>query len=90
MRLACPFCGDRDVSEFIYHGDGAVTRPDGSNEAAMHNYVYLRSNPAGEHTELWYHTAGCRRWLRARRDTRTHEFGLVAMARPAGLQKQDS
>jgi len=37
-------------------------------------YVYLRDNPAGPHEEYWLHAAGCRRWLRIRRDTLTHEI----------------
>ena len=30
MRIPCPFCGDRDASEFAYLGDATVTRPDSS------------------------------------------------------------
>ena len=85
MRIACPFCGERDVGEFTYLGDATVRRPDPASADAprlFHAYVYLRDNPAGPHDELWYHGAGCRGWLRVRRDTRTHEIFSVAFAKP--------
>jgi methylglutamate dehydrogenase subunit B len=75
MRIRCPFCGERDLGEFAYYGDPAG-RPDPAvSDAARYFYeaVYLRDNPAGRHDELWYHTNGCRGWLRVTRDTRTHE-----------------
>lgn len=77
MRIACPFCGERDVREFDYHGDATKTRPSGNGIGevkAWHDYVYLRSNPAGLHTEHWYHVQGCRAWLTVTRDTRNHEI----------------
>ena len=43
--------------------------------------VYLRDNPAGPHSELWYHAFGCRSWLRVRRNTTTHEILDVEFAR---------
>jgi methylglutamate dehydrogenase subunit B len=67
MRISCPFCGERDLSEFAYYGDAAP-------RDATYEAVYLRENPAGPHDELWYHAFGCRGWLRVRRDTRTHEI----------------
>ena len=80
MRLSCPYCGSRDVSEFSYLGDAALAdRPTGEDVAVMHDYVYLRANPAGPQEELWYHSAGCRTWLNVTRDTRTHEIAAVSM-----------
>jgi methylglutamate dehydrogenase subunit B len=84
MRIQCPFCGERDVSEFIYLGAANVPRPDPSTadaEERFYEAVYLRDNPAGPHEELWYHGWGCRSWLQVRRDTRTHEILAVALAR---------
>lgn len=90
MRIACPFCGVRDAQEFSYLGDGALqSRPetpagaplDGASEDAWHDYVYLRSNEAGDHTELWYHASGCRQWLKVTRNLRSHEIKAVAAAR---------
>ena len=75
LLIPCPWCGPRAQSEFIYGGDATLKRPaPGAPEAAWVEYVYLRDNPAGAHEELWHHSGGCRRWLRVRRDTRTHEI----------------
>lgn len=83
MRIPCPFCGERDSSEFSYLGE-AKERPDPAQpEAAARffEYVYMRSDPAGPHDELWYHQHGCQSWLRVRRDTRTHEILAAKLAK---------
>lgn len=80
MRIACPYCGERDVREFDYHGDATKKRPDGTGIEYMkvwYDYVYIRSNPVGLHKELWYHVHGCRAWLTVTRDTRNHEIAEV-------------
>jgi methylglutamate dehydrogenase subunit B len=83
MRIPCPHCGERDVQEFSYLGDATVARPEGPgiSPEGMHEYVYLRDNPAGPHRELWYHAAGCHGWLVVTRDTRTHAIAGVEPAR---------
>ena len=95
MRIACPFCGERDSGEFSYLGDAAPRRPTyvaaeaeipAAVEVAFHDYVYLRDNVAGEMQEYWYHGGGCRAWLIARRDTLTHEFRAVEPAPGAGAR----
>jgi sarcosine oxidase subunit delta len=75
LLISCPHCGARDQTEFAHGGDASVVRPaaDAPLEAWF-AYVYLRDNPAGPHVEYWQHVAGCRRWLRIRRDTVTHEI----------------
>ena len=86
MRISCPFCGDRDLSEFAYLGDATLTRPDPSApnaERAFYEYVYLRDNPAGPHREFWHHVSGCRSWLIVTRDTRSHEILAAEFAEPA-------
>ena len=83
MRIQCPFCGERESSEFTYLGDANFQRPDPQAPDAAAQYfeaVYLRDNPAGRHDELWYHVFGCRSWLRVARDTRTHEIFTVEFA----------
>lgn len=79
MLIPCPYCGPRDVTELTYGGDANVTRPEDPqavSDAEWVRYIYIRDNPRGPHDELWQHSAGCRRWLRVRRDTLTHEvFG---------------
>lgn len=84
MRIACPFCGDRDSGEFTYLGDAAPVRPSvdlaepeagpKGGVASFHDYVYLRDNVAGPMREYWYHGGGCRSWLILTRDTRSHEI----------------
>ena len=52
MRIQCPFCGERDLSEFVYHGDANADRPDPDAADAAERFfeaVYLRDNPAGPH-----------------------------------------
>lgn len=83
MRIACPFCGERDLSEFTYLGDAGCPRPASDEDGLATRYVeavYFRDNPAGAHRELWYHVFGCRSWLRVTRDTRTHEITAVRLA----------
>jgi methylglutamate dehydrogenase subunit B len=84
MRIPCPFCGYRDVSEFAYLGDAGITRPAPDAPDADRQFfeaIYLRDNPAGPHRELWYHASGCRGWLEVERNTRTHEIISAAFAR---------
>jgi sarcosine oxidase subunit delta len=82
MRIHCPHCGPRGHDEFVYEGDATRRRPDaGAPDGAVHDYVYLRDNPAGLHRELWFHAAGCHSWLVVERDTRNHEIRSVAFAR---------
>lgn len=83
VRIPCPFCGERDLAEFAYHGDASFRRPaPGAASAANDFYeaVYLRDNPAGPQEELWYHVSGCRCWIRVTRDTRTHEILMAGLA----------
>jgi heterotetrameric sarcosine oxidase delta subunit len=81
LLIRCPWCGERDHTEFTYGGDATVTRP--AADAPDHDwvqYVYLRDNPRGPHQEYWHHVQGCRQWLRVTRDTLTHEITEVAPA----------
>jgi heterotetrameric sarcosine oxidase delta subunit len=84
MLIPCPWCGPRDHVEFSYGGDAAARRPaepSALSDEAWYGHIYLRDNPLGPHDELWQHHAGCRRWIRVRRDTLTHE---IVAAHPAG------
>ena len=74
LRLNCPYCGLCDETEFSYHGEANLHRPAGeAGQEAFYEFVYLRKNPRGDHEELWQHTAGCRAFLKVRRNTQTHE-----------------
>jgi sarcosine oxidase subunit delta len=89
MRIFCPYCGERSLEEFAYHGDATVSRPRGAaSSEAWSDYVYLRDNPAGLHRELWYHSAGCHAWLVVTRDLRNHSIAAVELARDIALAQQ--
>jgi sarcosine oxidase subunit delta len=46
-------------------------------------YLFVRDNTRGIFLERWCHSAGCRRWFNAVRDTVTHQF--LAVYRPNEL-----
>jgi len=74
IALPCPWCGDRNVSEFRYVSE-VVSRPDPATATPQQwrDYLYLRGNARGWVTEWWYHRAGCRQFFTLDRDTRTDE-----------------
>jgi heterotetrameric sarcosine oxidase delta subunit len=81
--ITCPWCGRREEAEFHYGGQAHVPYP--PDPAALSDdewaqYVFFRDNPKGRFSERWVHSAGCRRWFNAVRDTATHE--LLAVYRP--------
>ncbi|VXC79792.1 Sarcosine oxidase subunit delta [Burkholderia sp. 8Y] len=83
LRINCPYCGERDHTEFQYGGDASVQRPEIGDEALEHwcAYVFERRNVRGRHDEFWQHTSGCRAWLVVTRDTRTHDISNTVDAR---------
>ena len=90
MIIHHPILGPRDAQEFVYLGDvSLIDRPDGMTQGveAFHEYLYQRSNPAGEHRELWYHEQGDRSWLVVTRNTVTHEITRVELARDVARSK---
>jgi len=48
--------------------------------------VFVRANPKGRFEERWSHSAGCRRWFNAVRDTRTYQF--LAVYRPGAARPE--
>ena len=91
MIINHPLLGPRDSQEFTYLGDAnLIDRPDWQAADALdqlHDYLYLRDNPAGEHRELWFHEQGDRSWLVVTRNTRTHEITAVELARDLARAK---
>lgn len=72
--ITCPHCVRRPTQEFTIRSDASLKRPaPDASQADWHDYVFLRPNPRGRHSEHWHHSAGCRRWLVVERDTVTHE-----------------
>ncbi len=85
MRITCPWCGSRPLSEFTYGDDAGKARPKSPEKASPDewvDYVYLRENPAGRHVEYWHHTGGCRSWLVVTRDTLSHKISKTVLADP--------
>lgn len=81
IRINCPFCGERDHSEFTYGGDGSIVYPALDAPAAEWvEAVFQRENIRGVQTETWHHVSGCRQWLLVERDTMTHEIHAVRAA----------
>jgi len=84
QQFNCPFCGNRDQSEFTYVREVAAVP---ALDAATHEwqqFIYQRDNPCGAHAEWWHHNHGCRQMLEIVRDTLTHEVQSVTFARTSG------
>src|SRR6202040_3330869 len=74
LRIPCPWCGERDETEFHYRGDASRARPAAeAGLAAFSAYVYERENPCGWHLEWGLHVGGCRKLLKVLRHPLTHE-----------------
>ncbi len=81
--IECPYCGRRDQSEFSYGGEAHIARPTDSAElsdAEWAEYVFMRTNTKGVFAERWVHTAGCRKWFNAIRNTASDEILAVYKA----------
>jgi heterotetrameric sarcosine oxidase delta subunit len=78
LRVTCPWCGERDETEFRYGGPANVVRPPTTcSEEVWAAYLYVRDNPKGLQAERWCHACGCRQWFVAYRNTLTHEILFV-------------
>lgn len=79
--IQCPWCGERDESEFSYGGEAGIKRPEqpeALSDAEWADYLFMRKNPRGRHYELWNHSSACRRWFEAERDTVTYRITATA------------
>ena len=78
--ISCPWCGERDESEFSCAGEAHIVRPldpDALNDEQWADYLFNRKNIKGLHREQWHHTAGCRRFFNVVRDTVTYKIKTV-------------
>ena len=74
LLLRCPWCGEREETEFSYGGEAGIAYP--ADPAALDDgqwaqWLFFRDNPKGAFAERWVHTHGCRRWFSITRDTVT-------------------
>jgi heterotetrameric sarcosine oxidase delta subunit len=72
LLIPCPWCGEREETEFHCGGEAHIARPrDPANlsDAAWADYLFMRTNPKGPHFERWCHVQGCGRWFNLARDT---------------------
>ena len=72
LLIPCPWCGERDETEFRCHGEAHIARskqPAALSDDQWADYLFMRGNPKGLHFERWCHVHGCGRWFNAARDT---------------------
>jgi heterotetrameric sarcosine oxidase delta subunit len=77
LLIPCPWCGERDETEFSYGAEAGVaypTAPVALSDEQWAEFLFVRANPKGPLSERWVHTHGCRRWFVLIRDTATHEI----------------
>ena len=83
MLVPCPWCGERDESEFSFGGEAHLERPQEScSDKEWTEYIFMRKNIKGEQKERWIHINGCRQWFNAVRNTTTNTF--LQTSKPGG------
>lgn len=92
LQITCPYCGTRAETEFTYGGEGGIARPvrtESMDDAQWADYLFMRTNPMGQHHEQWRHASGCGRWFNALRDTVSYRFAAtwkIGEQAPAALR----
>lgn len=74
-RIACPFCGPRELREFEFH----KTLPTPGDQGAFAR-TYERVADPTLSVEHWQHVAGCRAWLLVHRNPSTGVVFAVELA----------
>ena len=83
IRIKCPFCGERDHSEFTYGSDASVKYPSlDASEKEWTQAIFFRKNIFGRQLETWHHSSGCRMWLEIERCTKSHKIYSVKPSHP--------
>lgn len=80
MLIECPYCGPRVETEFGFGGQAHVDYPQDPyalSDQEWARFLFYRDNPRGIQAERWLHSAGCRKWFNAIRDTSTYEISHV-------------
>ncbi len=85
MEIACPHCGLRAQSEFVFERTvDSVVALDATADDAM-DALFTRANPRGEDDEIWRHTYGCRAWMVVTRHRVTNTISVVRAVGPEAL-----
>tara|TARA_B100000902_G_scaffold132192_1_gene130869 strand:- start:1365 stop:1652 length:288 start_codon:yes stop_codon:yes gene_type:complete len=77
LLINCPWCGERDETEFSYGGEAGIVRPKNPeilSDEEWADYLFMRKNTKGIFTEQWNHSSGCRQWFLVKRDTVTYKI----------------
>ena len=77
LFIDCPWCGPREETEFSYGGEAHIARPKDPSKLSdveWADYLFMRKNTYGRYLEQWLHSAGCRRWFNAERNTVTYKI----------------
>ena len=75
--INCPYCGERDQSEFSSGGEAHIVRPKQPTEltdSQWAEYLFMRKNIKGVQFERWNHANGCRQWFNIARNTATDKI----------------
>jgi sarcosine oxidase subunit delta len=78
--IECPWCGPREEIDFTYGGQAHVpypAEPATLDDVEWAQYIFYRDNVKGLFAERWMHSAGCRKWFNAVRDTLSYRFHSV-------------
>ncbi len=78
LQIYCPCCNEtREEEEFSYAGEAHIQRPlepEALSDEQWGDYLFFRKNIRGNHHEMWYHAAGCRRYFNVTRNTVSYEI----------------
>lgn len=89
LLIPCPWCGERNDTEFVAGGESFIERPTHEvADAEWGEYLYFRCNTMGAQTERWFHAAGCRRWFNVVRDTVTNAITPASLIAKPSEAKQ--
>ena len=72
----CPFCGERNETEFHFATEAGKPRPEPSNDTSAEkwaDYVHFQTALEEEVTEIWVHLT-CGEFFLLTRNTRTREI----------------
>ena len=67
--INCPYCGEREQSEFKVGGEAHIVRPKQLPIMMINGRISFYEKNIKDQFERWVHTHGCRKWFNVVRDT---------------------